>query len=178
SDCSRSLSGSCMRALRRSTASRQVFTTSRWSQVENCAPPRNCFSRTQTFASASCAASLASSGSRRNWRASRSTFGACRVRSALVHFLDRPLDRVSGLGPEAVVPLLRGRFGTPYRYLESCASTQRLLGDDDPEGAAVVTDHQLEGRGRLGRTWEDTPGRSILMSVLLLPPAPMPLWPE
>jgi len=85
---------------------------------------------------------------------------------------------VSGLGPEAVVPLLRGRFGTPYRYLESCASTQRLLGDDDPEGAAVVTDHQLEGRGRLGRSWEDTPGRSILMSVLLRPPVPMPLWPE
>ena len=77
-----------------------------------------------------------------------------------------------------MLPLLRGRLGTPYRYVESCPSTQRLLEDDDPEGATVVTDHQTAGRGRLGRTWEDAAGRAILMSVLLRPPAPMPLWPE
>ena len=53
-----SSSGSCTRALRRSAASRQVLTTSRCSQVENCDSPRNCFRRTQSFASASCAASL------------------------------------------------------------------------------------------------------------------------
>lgn len=88
------------------------------------------------------------------------------------------LDPVSELTPEAVVPLLRGRFGTPYRYLPECASTQRLLGEDDPEGAVAATDHQTEGRGRLGRSWEDVPRRSILMSVLLRPDAPMPLWPE
>ena len=51
-------SGSWTRARRRSTASRHVLTTSRCSHVENCEPPRNCFRRTQTFASASCAASL------------------------------------------------------------------------------------------------------------------------
>jgi BirA family biotin operon repressor/biotin-[acetyl-CoA-carboxylase] ligase len=85
---------------------------------------------------------------------------------------------VSDLSPEAVLPLLHGRFGTPYRYVESCPSTQRLLEEDDPEGATVVTDHQTAGRGRLGRTWEDAAGRAILMSVLLRPPAPMPLWPE
>jgi BirA family biotin operon repressor/biotin-[acetyl-CoA-carboxylase] ligase len=85
---------------------------------------------------------------------------------------------VSDLRPETVVPLLRGRLGRPYRFVESCASTQRLLGDDDPEGATVATDHQTSGRGRLGRTWEDEPGRSILVSVLLRPEAPMPLWPE
>jgi len=85
---------------------------------------------------------------------------------------------VSGLSLEAVSPLLRGRFGKPYRFVESCASTQRLLGDDDPEGAVVATDHQTEGRGRLGRSWEDVPGRSLLMSVLLRPSPPMPLWPE
>jgi BirA family biotin operon repressor/biotin-[acetyl-CoA-carboxylase] ligase len=82
------------------------------------------------------------------------------------------------LSPDAVTPLLRGRFGKPYRFVESCASTQRLLGDDDPEGAVVATDHQTEGRGRLGRHWEDVPGRSLLMSVLLRPSPPMPLWPE
>jgi BirA family transcriptional regulator, biotin operon repressor / biotin---[acetyl-CoA-carboxylase] ligase len=85
---------------------------------------------------------------------------------------------VSDLIPELVAPLLRGRLGTPYRFVAECPSTQRLLGDDDPEGATVVTDHQTQGRGRLGRTWEDTPGRSILMSILLLPRPPMPLWPE
>jgi len=85
---------------------------------------------------------------------------------------------VFDLSSEAVRPLLTGRLGTPYRYVESCASTQRLLGDDDPEGTTVVTDHQTEGRGRLGRTWDDSPGRSILMSVLLRPPAPMPSWPQ
>jgi BirA family transcriptional regulator, biotin operon repressor / biotin---[acetyl-CoA-carboxylase] ligase len=85
---------------------------------------------------------------------------------------------VSDLSPEAVLPLLHGRLGKPYRYVESCPSTQRLLADDAPEGATAVTDHQTAGRGRLGRTWEDAAGRAILMSVLLRPPAPMPLWPE
>jgi BirA family transcriptional regulator, biotin operon repressor / biotin---[acetyl-CoA-carboxylase] ligase len=85
---------------------------------------------------------------------------------------------VSDLSPEAVLPLLHGRLGKPYRYVESCPSTQRLLADDGPEGATAVTDHQTAGRGRLGRTWEDAAGRAILMSVLLRPPAPVPLWPE
>lgn len=85
---------------------------------------------------------------------------------------------MSDLIPELVAPLLRGRLGTPYRFVAACASTQRLLGEDDPEGTTVVTDHQMRGRGRLGRIWEDTPGRSILMSVLLRPRPPMPLWPE
>ncbi len=85
---------------------------------------------------------------------------------------------MSDLTPKLVTPLLRGRLGTPYRFVDSCASTQRLLGDNDPEGATVATDHQTEGRGRLGRVWEDVPGCSILISVLLRPRAPMPLWPE
>jgi biotin-[acetyl-CoA-carboxylase] ligase BirA-like protein len=85
---------------------------------------------------------------------------------------------VLDLSSDAVLPLLVGRFGRPYRFVESCASTQRLLGDDDPEGATVVTDHQTAGRGRLGRTWEDVPGQALLLSVLLRPEPPMPLWPE
>jgi BirA family biotin operon repressor/biotin-[acetyl-CoA-carboxylase] ligase len=85
---------------------------------------------------------------------------------------------VSDLIPELILPLLRGRLGTPYRFVAECDSTQRLIGEDDPEGTTVATDHQTHGRGRLGRTWEDVPGRSILMSVLLLPRPPMPLWPE
>jgi len=75
---------------------------------------------------------------------------------------------VSDLTPELVTPLLRGRLGRPYRFVASCPSTQRLLEDDDPEGAVVATDHQTSGRGRLGRSWEDVAGRSLLLSVLLL----------
>ena len=85
---------------------------------------------------------------------------------------------MSDLLPEAVLPLLRGRLGQPYRFVESCASTQRLLGEDEPEGSTAVADVQTAGRGRLGRTWEAPPGRAILCSVLLRPPVPMPLWPE
>jgi len=85
---------------------------------------------------------------------------------------------VSDLDPALVEPLLRGRLGRPYRFIEVCASTQRLLGDDDPEGAAVAADEQTEGRGRLGRRWEAPAGRAILCSVLLRPSVPMPVWPE
>ena len=85
---------------------------------------------------------------------------------------------MSDLSPEFVLPLLRGRLGKPYSFVDRCASTQRLLGEDDPEGATVATDEQTEGRGRLGRRWEAPPGRAILVSVLLRPDPPMPLWPE
>jgi BirA family transcriptional regulator, biotin operon repressor / biotin---[acetyl-CoA-carboxylase] ligase len=85
---------------------------------------------------------------------------------------------VSDLTPETVLPLLRGRLGTPYRFVASCPSTQRLFGDDDPEGATAAADEQTSGRGRLGRTWEAPAGRAILCSVILRPRAPMPLWPE
>ncbi len=75
-------------------------------------------------------------------------------------------------------PLLRGRFGRPYVYAEECASTQRLLSPDAPEGAVAVTEHQTEGRGRLGRVWFDDPGGSLLFSLCLRPPLPQALWPS
>jgi BirA family biotin operon repressor/biotin-[acetyl-CoA-carboxylase] ligase len=74
------------------------------------------------------------------------------------------------LEPSAVEPLLRGRFGTPYRYAPEAESTQRLLAADDPEGAVAVADHQTAGRGRLGRTWTAPPGTALLCSILLRPP--------
>src|SRR5438105_6872165 len=81
------------------------------------------------------------------------------------------------LRPEDVVPRLRGRLGREYRFVERCASTQRLLGEDDPEGAVVAADEQTEGRGRLGRRWLAPAGTSLLVSVLLRPdvePARLP----
>jgi BirA family transcriptional regulator, biotin operon repressor / biotin---[acetyl-CoA-carboxylase] ligase len=81
------------------------------------------------------------------------------------------------LFPEHVEPLLQGRFGRPYRYLERCASTQRELGADAPEGAVVATDEQTAGRGRLGRPWFAAPGTSLLFSLNLRPTVQTPQLP-
>jgi BirA family biotin operon repressor/biotin-[acetyl-CoA-carboxylase] ligase len=85
---------------------------------------------------------------------------------------------VSDLSPDSVEPLLQGRLGRPYRFLEECESTQRLIDADATEGTTVATDHQSHGRGRLGRTWQAPAGQALLFSVLLRPKTPMVLWPE
>ena len=73
------------------------------------------------------------------------------------------------LAPDAVRPLLRGHFGHIYRYEHRCASTQRLLRGDDPEGAIAVAEEQSEGRGRLGRSWHAPPATGVLVSIVLRP---------
>ena len=81
------------------------------------------------------------------------------------------------IAPGAVRPLLGGRFGHVYRYEELCTSTQRLLREDDPEGAVAVAEEQSEGRGRLGRSWHAPVRTSVLVSVVLRPkvePARLP----
>jgi BirA family transcriptional regulator, biotin operon repressor / biotin---[acetyl-CoA-carboxylase] ligase len=93
--------------------------------------------------------------------------------------LPRPMDAPirphipppgDSLAPPDVVPRLRGRLGrSRYVYVRSCPSTQRLLGEHDAEGAVAVAEHQTEGRGRLGRQWDDAPGTALLVSVLLRP---------
>jgi BirA family biotin operon repressor/biotin-[acetyl-CoA-carboxylase] ligase len=78
----------------------------------------------------------------------------------------------SDLAPPRVATLLRGSFGRPYLYARTCPSTQDLLrGTTLPEGAVAVAEHQTAGRGRSGRRWEDEEGASLLLSVLLRPPA-------
>jgi BirA family biotin operon repressor/biotin-[acetyl-CoA-carboxylase] ligase len=81
------------------------------------------------------------------------------------------------LAPGAVKPLLGGRFGQVYRYAELCPSTQRLLAEDDTEGAIAVAEEQSQGRGRLGRSWHAPARTGVLVSVLLRPevdPARLP----
>ena len=85
---------------------------------------------------------------------------------------------MSDLSPGSVEPLLRGRLGRPYRFVEECASTQRLFEETATEGATVATNLQTHGRGRMGRRWEAPTGRALLFSVLLQPTPPMALWPE
>ncbi len=52
-------------------------------------------------------------------------------------------------------------------------STNRMLVElakvGASEGTCLSTQHQTNGRGRLGRTWTDLPGSSILFSILVRP---------
>src|SRR6185295_4186783 len=65
--------------------------------------------------------------------------------------------------------------------LDTVDSTQRhaaaLAADGAADGTAVVAETQTQGRGRRGRVWQDAPGASLLVSVVLrtsLPPARLP----
>jgi BirA family biotin operon repressor/biotin-[acetyl-CoA-carboxylase] ligase len=82
------------------------------------------------------------------------------------------------LRPEHVLPRLRGSYGRErYLYAESCPSTQRLAPAAAPHGTVAVAEHQTQGRGRLGRVWEDEPGASLLCSIVLRPRRPIAEWP-
>jgi biotin-[acetyl-CoA-carboxylase] ligase BirA-like protein len=83
------------------------------------------------------------------------------------------------LEPALVQPRLRGSFGRGrYLWAASCPSTQRLPEPDAPHGTVAVAEHQTAGRGRLGRTWLDEPGASLLCSVVLRPTRPVADWPQ
>jgi len=59
----------------------------------------------------------------------------------------------------------------PIVRLESVDSTQRyaslLVAQGAADGTAVVAETQTAGRGRRGRVWRDTPGASLLLSIIL-----------
>lgn len=73
--------------------------------------------------------------------------------------------------PDAVVPLLRGRFGNPYVWRETCPSTQELA-RGLPEGGVATCEEQTAGRGRRGRTWTSRRGAGLLFSLSLHPRTP------
>jgi BirA family biotin operon repressor/biotin-[acetyl-CoA-carboxylase] ligase len=79
------------------------------------------------------------------------------------------------LRPELVLPALRGSFGREYHWAEEATTTQRMLPVDASHGAVALAERQTEGRGRLGRTWEDS---ALMFSVALQPPQPVARWPE
>lgn len=49
------------------------------------------------------------------------------------------------------------------------AAAQAMAAEGAPEWTLVSAGHQTEGRGRLGRTWEDVEGRALLFSFVLRP---------
>lgn len=61
----------------------------------------------------------------------------------------------------------------PLRFYEQADSTNDLaldwLRSGAASGSAVVTDEQVKGRGRLGRTWYTPPGTALILSVILRP---------
>jgi BirA family transcriptional regulator, biotin operon repressor / biotin---[acetyl-CoA-carboxylase] ligase len=52
------------------------------------------------------------------------------------------------------------------------ATALAMAREGTPEWTLVAAGHQLQGRGRLGRTWESAPGDSLLFSVVLRPELP------
>jgi BirA family biotin operon repressor/biotin-[acetyl-CoA-carboxylase] ligase len=75
------------------------------------------------------------------------------------------------LRPEAVEPLLRGAFGRPYVWRETCPSTQELA-RGLPEGGIAACEEQTAGRGRRGRSWTSPRGAGVLFSLSLHPTTP------
>ena len=70
---------------------------------------------------------------------------------------------------------LRDRLRRPFRYHESVGSTNDLAKawflEGAPEGAVVIANEQLRGRGRHGRTWHTPPNVALAVSMILSPHA-------
>jgi BirA family biotin operon repressor/biotin-[acetyl-CoA-carboxylase] ligase len=79
------------------------------------------------------------------------------------------------LGPDVVLPALRGSYGREYHYAEVAETTQRMLPAGASHGAVALAERQTAGRGRLGRTWVDS---ALMFSVALYPELPVARWPE
>ncbi|HJY31262.1 MAG TPA: biotin--[acetyl-CoA-carboxylase] ligase, partial [Actinomycetota bacterium] len=78
------------------------------------------------------------------------------------------------LSEDALVRALeRVGLRAPVRFDEVTASTQatalELAATGTPEWTLVAAGHQTQGRGRLGRTWLDGPGRALMFSFVLRP---------
>jgi BirA family biotin operon repressor/biotin-[acetyl-CoA-carboxylase] ligase len=83
----------------------------------------------------------------------------------------------AGAWVDAVRAGVAGTRFTDIRWRRTTGSTNSdaldLARDGEREGVVVVADFQTAGRGRRARTWVAPPGGSLLVSVLLRPPAPV-----
>jgi BirA family biotin operon repressor/biotin-[acetyl-CoA-carboxylase] ligase len=77
---------------------------------------------------------------------------------------------------DLIAALAAIRVSAPVRADEVTGSTNAtalaMAEDGAPAWTLVAAGHQSDGRGRLGRTWTDVPGRAVLVSVLLRPALP------
>jgi BirA family biotin operon repressor/biotin-[acetyl-CoA-carboxylase] ligase len=78
---------------------------------------------------------------------------------------------VRDLSRDEIDRSVRGRFGRPVRVLDEIDSTNteawRWIQAGAAEGSLVVADQMTAGRGRWGRSWVTTPGKQLLMSLVL-----------
>ena len=72
-------------------------------------------------------------------------------------------------------------LGVPIESHGSLGSTNdeafRRAQEGAPEGLVVTAQHQTSGRGRLGRSWFDDAGRSLIFLILLKPKIPLQSYP-
>jgi len=79
------------------------------------------------------------------------------------------------LTPDRLRAALGGR---PFRFFERVGSTQdiarewALTDPPAPDGAIVIAEEQVAGRGRQGRRWYAPPGSALLFSVIARPALP------
>lgn len=75
------------------------------------------------------------------------------------------------MNEEALKRTLNGTGLAAWRYLARVDSTNseaaRWLEAGAPDLCLVLADHQLAGRGRLGRRWQTPPGVALAMSLIL-----------
>ena len=87
------------------------------------------------------------------------------------------------LEPSALQQLLTTHtFGRVLQVLPSATSTNDLVKtlaqDGAPEGTVIIANHQTQGRGRQGRTFESPAGVGIYLSLLLRPQIAMTRFPQ
>jgi BirA family transcriptional regulator, biotin operon repressor / biotin---[acetyl-CoA-carboxylase] ligase len=88
-----------------------------------------------------------------------------------------------GLSEREMSPLLRGaEVGRRIHFFAEVGSTNdeahRLAESGALQGEVVIAERQVQGRGRRGRRWIDSPGSSLLFSVVLRPVIPAARAPE
>jgi BirA family transcriptional regulator, biotin operon repressor / biotin---[acetyl-CoA-carboxylase] ligase len=78
---------------------------------------------------------------------------------------------ITDLSRDEIDRSVRGRFGRPVRVFDELDSTSteawRWIEAGAAEGSLVVADQMTAGRGRWGRTWITTPGKQLLLSLVL-----------
>ncbi len=84
------------------------------------------------------------------------------------------LDNTQVLRPAFIKPLLKTeKLGCELVFVEKLASTnlfaRELLHHGCKHGTVIIAQEQLKGRGRLGRSWFNDPGKDICMSIVLKP---------